>query len=358
MKIPKILVDGHILDGRPQGTTTYLAGLYRSIAEQNLAKITIASFYKDSLKKYNLYHPNINWVKLSSKNKYARLIFLLPYLEYKLKPDYSHYNYIAPIFKFSKRIVTCHDLLFLNFPQYFSAMYRNKNRILFYISLKNSDIISTVSKYSASSISNHFFVPYEKIMIVPNAIINYEVSNDENILNLKNSKYFVYVSRFEPRKNQHSLVTAFNIFCNKYGDEFKLVLVGYPDLKYPDLEKALKESKAGRVTILSDINQKELIWLYKNAIASIYPSHAEGFGIPPIEAIAAGGQSYCANNTALSELKDYVSGTFNQHNINDIVNIFNKAIDEFDEGKNKKLKKQVINKFSWKNSAKTFISYL
>lgn len=363
MKIPKILVDGHILDGRPQGTTTYLAGLYRSIAEQNLAKITIATFYKGSLNKYNLSHPNINWVKLSSKNKYARLIFLLPYLEYKLKPDYTHYNYIAPIFKFSKRIVTCHDLLFLDFPQYFSPVYRNKNRILFNISLKNTDIISTVSKYSATSISNHFHIPFKKIMIAPNAISNYEASNsDENaagiFTKIKNSKYFIYVSRFEPRKNQHSLVKAFNIFCDSRRDDFKLVLIGYPDLKYLELEKALDKSKEGRIIIFSDINQSELIWLYKNAIASIYPSYAEGFGIPPIEAIAAGGKSYCANNTALSELTDFVNGTFDPLNINEIVNILNKAVDDSNFCDNKILKNKVINNFNWKNSAKKFISSL
>ena len=115
MKIPKILVDGHILDGQPQGTTTYLSGLYKAIAELNLAEIFIACCNKESIDKHNLSHKNIRWVKLSTKNKFKRLLFSMPYLEYKLKPDFTHYNYITPILKFSKRIVTCHDLLFLEY---------------------------------------------------------------------------------------------------------------------------------------------------------------------------------------------------------------------------------------------------
>ena len=359
MKIPKILVDGHILDGRPQGTTTYIAGLYKAIAELNLAKITIATFNESSLEKYNLLHPNISWVKLSSKNKYMRLIYSLPYLEYTLKPDLTHYNYIAPVLKFSKRLITCHDLLFLDFPEYFSFGYRTQKKILFYISTKTSNIVSTVSEYSAFSISKHFSIPIEQITITPNAIKSYEQVENESVdMRLSNNKYFVYVSRFEPRKNQHLLVRAFNRFCDTYGDEYKLVLVGYPDLSYPGLENELANSKKERVIILSDIDSTELMWLYKNAVASIYPSHAEGFGIPPIEAIAAGGRSYCSNNTALHELTQYVNGTFDSTNIDEIENTFHRAISEVYKDINPRLRREVLDKFNWEKSAKIFMSYL
>ena len=295
MKIPKILVDGHILDGQPQGTTTYLSGLYKAIAELNLAEIFIACCNKESIDKHNLSHKNIRWVKLSTKNKFKRLLFSMPYLEYKLKPDFTHYNYITPILKFSKRIVTCHDLLFLDFPKYFSFNYRFQRKFLFYISSKTSEIVSTVSNYSASSISKHFSIPLDRILIAPNAID--ESKKIENIkLNedLLSSKFFVYVSRFEPRKNQHLLIKAFNKFCKNNDKEYKLILVGYPDLNYPELKKELINAKTDQVYILTDTSRDELNWLYKNSVASIYPSHGEGFGIPPIEAIAAGGKSYCS----------------------------------------------------------------
>lgn len=359
MNLPKIFVDGHILDGKPQGTTTYLTGLYKAIAEENLAKVLIATYKKSSLDKYNLTHPNISWVKLSTQNKYIRLLFNLPYLELKNKPDYSHYNYITPILKFSKRIVTCHDLLFLDFPEYFPYRYRIKNKILFYISIKLSNIVSTVSKYSAKSISNHFLIPYEKIMIAPNAISkNEEALSIKSVANLTKSAFFVYVSRFEPRKNQHSLIRAFNKFCDNTNNDFKLVLVGYSALHYLDLEKAIAESKKDRIMILSNIKQEELMWLYKNAIASIYPSHAEGFGIPPIEAIAAGGRSYCANNTSLIELKDYIDGTFDQLSDDELIETFYQASSNINSNINKNLQKKVVEKFSWKNSAHKFMTYL
>ena len=356
MKIPKILVDGHVLDGRPQGTTTYIAGLYKAIAENNLAKVTIASFNKESLEKYNLTHPNIKWVKLPTKNKYFRLLFSLPYLEYRIRPDFSHYNYVGPIIKFSKRIITCHDLLFLDFPEYFSRTYRVKNKILFYISALNADIISTVSKYSANAISKHFLIPFNEIMIAPNAINTEECSHDDQ--NFKYKNYFVYVSRFEPRKNQHSLIQAFNQFCDKHNEEFKLILVGYNDLPYTSLEKELVKSKNNRIKILSDLKKTDLIKLYKNSIASIYPSNAEGFGIPPIEAIAAGGVSYCSNNTALSEISDYVNGTFDSNNVDEIEQTLHKAIDMANSDTQYNLRNKVLENFNWKKTAEIFMSYL
>jgi len=359
MKIPKILVDGHILDGQPQGTTTYLSGLYKAIAELNLAEVYIACCYKESIDKHNLSHKNIRWIKLSTKNKFKRLLFSLPYLEYKLKPDFTHYNYIAPILKFSKRIVTCHDLLFLDFPKYFSFKYRFQRKLLFYISSKTSEIVSTVSNYSASSISKHFSVPLDRILIAPNAID--EGKNLEEIKINKEiypSKFFIYVSRFEPRKNQHLLIKAFKKFCENNDKDYKLILVGYPDLDYPELTRELINSETNRVLVLSNISRNELNWLYKNSVASIYPSHGEGFGIPPIEAIAAGGRSYCSNNSALTELAEYVNGTFDSYNIEDIEKTLKEATKEIDSDYQANLREAVINTFSWKKTAKKFVSSL
>ena len=359
MNIPKILVDGHILDGKPQGTTTYLSGLYKAIAEHNLAEILIACKNKKSIEKHNLSHKNIKWIQLSSSNKYKRLLYLMPYLEFKLKPDFTHYNYIAPLLKFSKRIVTCHDLVFLEYPKYFSLFYRLQRKILFYITSMTSDIISTVSNYSAISISKNFSIPLSKISIAPNAIVAKEINEkiDRNYKFSKN-KFFIYVSRFEPRKNQHLLIKAFKNFCRKNGDEYKLILVGYPDLYYPELEKQLSKLENKNVIVLSNVSSNELNWLYKNSIASIYPSLCEGFGIPPIEAIAAGGKSYCSNNTALIELKDYVNGTFDSSNIVEIESALEEATKENNEDLQKNLRTAVINKFSWEKTAKKFIASL
>lgn len=359
MKALKILVDGHILDGRPQGTTTYLSGLYRAIAELDVAEVIIACSDRKSIDKHNLSHKNIKWVKLPTNNRFKRLLFAMPFLEYKLKPDFTHYNYIAPILKFSKRIVTCHDLLFLEFPKYFSLRYRLQRKLLFYVSSKTSDIVSTVSNYSASSISKYFSIPIHKISIAPNAIVeskNFEEIKKNKQISIK--KFFLYVSRFEPRKNQHLLIKAFKKFCESNDGDYKLILVGYPDINYPELTKELVNLDGDRVLILSDITSDELNWLYKNSVASIYPSHGEGFGIPPIEAIAAGGKSYCSNNTALMELSNYVNGTFDSTNVEDIIKTLNEATRKVDLEHQTYLREAVIYKFTWEKTAKKFMSSL
>ena len=80
----------------------------------------------------------------------------------------------------------------------------------------------------------------------------------------------------------------------------------------------------------------------QNSVASIYPSHGEGFGIPPIEAIAAGGKSYCSNNTALLELAEYVNGTFDSYNVEDIEKTFKEATKEIDLDHQANLRETVI----------------
>ena len=134
--------------------------------------------------------------------------------------------------------------------------------------------------------------------------------------------------------------------------------MGYPDINYPDLTKELVNLDCDRVLVLSDITRDELNWLYKNSVASIYPSHGEGFGIPPIEAIAAGGKSYCSNNTALMELSNYVNGTFDSTNVEDITKTLNEATREVDLEHQTYLREAVIYKFTWEKAAKKFISSL
>ncbi len=354
---PTIMVDGHVLDGSPQGSGAYLAGLYGELSREGLARVMMCCHDKDSLARWFPDAPGIDWQPLHSTGRFKRLAVELPQLQAKLKPDFAHFNYICPLRKTGPWINVIHDLLFLDHPQYFPLSYRLKNATLFRISAMRSEKVITSSHYSRDAIHRHFGIPLERVHVVPAAPDAFVDAADAAVPDLTPGRFAVYVSRFEPRKNQHALVQAFRDLLDELDPDQSLVLVGSPALEYPELEEALALA-GNRVCHLSNISHAQLTWLYRNACASIYPSHAEGFGMPIIEAVAAGGISYCADNTAMSELVPHVHGSFEADDPEQIRAAVRRAFGGNRQGSDDKVRERMLDTFSWKASAHALIEAL
>lgn len=357
MAKPTIMVDGHVLDGERQGSAAYLAGLYGELSREGLARVVICCHNEDSLARWFPDAPSIDWQPLYSVGRFERLAIELPKLQAKLKPDFAHFNYICPLRKTGPWINVIHDVLFLDHPEYFPSIYRLRNAILYRISAMRSDKVFTSSHYSREAIHRHFGIPLERVHVVPAAPDAFVDARSSAVPGLKKGHFVVYVSRFEPRKNQHALVRAFHEIVGELDRDQVLVLVGVPTLGYPELDEAL--ALAGdRVRRLSDISHEQLTWLYRNACASIYPSHAEGFGMPIIEAVAAGGISYCADNTAMSELVPHVHGSFDSNDPDKIKATVRRAFEGGCAGPDEKVREKMLDTFSWKASAYSLIAAL
>jgi glycosyltransferase involved in cell wall biosynthesis len=346
LKRLRILVDGHVLDGKHQGTSSYIAGLYSALAKKNQCDIYVATEKQSSIHKYFGDTANINWVPLSSTGKFQRLSTEFDRIVKRINPDYSHFQYITPLIKRGKWINTIHDILFLDFPEEFPLSYRIKNHVLFRFSALRSDILTTVSDYSKERLIHHFNLSKDKVIVTPNAVDDICNVKESPIDSLVGQSFFVYVSRLEPRKNQHLLIDAF--LQAKLPLNTKLILVGAPAIQYPALNGRLTDNAiSNRIIHLQGIAQSELVWLYKNAKAAIYPSKCEGFGIPPLEASVLGTKSFCAKNTALAELEPYVDGVFNAENIEEMIQIFENDLTTCDET----IKMKVKEMYRWDKSA-------
>ena len=357
MTRPTILVDGHVFDGKPQGSAAYLAGLYAEVARSDLAHVMVACHQKASLGRWFPEDAKVEWVPLVAQGKYQRLAMEMSHIQARLAPDYAHFHYICPLRKTGKWIDTIHDVLFLDYPQHFPLSYRLKNKLLFQISALRSDVILTTSHYSRDAIHRHFGIDLARIHVTPAAPDSFFEADDVAIDAVRPGQFLVYVSRFEPRKNQHALVEAFHDLQSELPDDFRLVLVGYPALPYPALDAAL--ARAGsRVTVLSNLGHAELTWLYRHAAASIYPSLAEGFGMPVIEAVAAGGISYCANNSAMAELVPYVHGSFDSSDAAQLRDIVRRAAVGRDEALRSAIQARTMSAFSWAASASALLEAL
>jgi glycosyltransferase involved in cell wall biosynthesis len=310
----RILVDCHVFDGKFQGTRTYLEGLYEQMIKHDDIDFYFAAHEVEKLKGVFGSKSNVHYVALKHQGSIGRLMFDFPQIIKEYHIDYAHFQYISPFRKCCKEIVTIHDLLFLDFPQYFSTLYKQKNTFFFKRSAKRADILLTVSEYSRERISKLFKVPEEQIGITPNAVLpilpNITIPDVKKKYDL--DKYVLTVSRIEPRKNHLMLLEAF-VELGLCERGYKLVMIGTPDLKYTEFQEyynGLSEEVKSHILIQS-VPFPDLVGLYKNASLFVFPSYAEGFGIPPLEAVEYGCPVLTSNATAMAEFDFPKKMTFN-----------------------------------------------
>lgn len=331
----KLLIDCHVFDEGFQGTTTYIRGLYKAMITNQDFDYYFAAYDTDHLKKIFGERSNITYLKYRSKNKFYRLSIDLPYLIKKHNIHFSHYQYITPFIKNSKQIVTIHDILYVDFPQYFPWIYRFIKGHLFKRSAKIADILLTVSQYSKKRLEKHFKVT--NVDITPNAVESvFFDSYDKKAIKKELKKkyglenYFIYISRIEPRKNHHTLLKTYIDYG--YYKKFQLVFVGNVSIENHELMRlyeSLEESIKNKIFFLKQPDYNTFLSLVRGADLSIYPSFAEGFGIPPLETIAAKIPTVCANNTALADFSFLEKFTFNPYTQEDMHLVIQNALTDY-----------------------------
>ena len=242
------------------------------------------------------------------------------------------------------KIMTIHDLSFLENPKWFSKAYFYYYKLMTPLAVRTSKRIITVSNFSKSEIKKFYnFVPSEKISVIYNAI-------SDNFFNQAKTRdkqtYFLAVSSMDPRKNFTRLIHAF-----EYIKEQKLLIAGGKNRVYGNLDNNTNNKN---IKFLGRVSDEELVNLYKSAEAFIYPSLYEGFGIPPLEAMALGCPVLASDIPVLHEVCNDAAIYFNpldERDIQDtIISFHNKRESEktilIEKGYNN------LKRFSWIESAK------
>ena len=362
-----LLIDAHVFDDIHQGTRTYIKGLYGEL----IILMPNTSFFFAAYDIRNLQselgnHPNVKFIQLKQR-KVLRLLLEIPLIIWKHKIDYAHFQYISPPVRNCKHIVTTHDILFKDFKRLFPLKYRVLKDLLFRISAIRADILLTVSEYSKERISEHYKIPIQRIEVTLNGVSKQFLTTDFNFdfdgirSKYKIGKYILYVSRIEPRKNHLLLLMAFQEL-RLWEKGYKLIFIGKKDFLYQELEEFIDQwpnEFRENVLWLENVKINELRAFYENAALFIYPSLAEGFGIPPIEAVSVGTATLCSNTTAMSAFTFLDDDLFDPHSIDELKSkILFRLLNPYDSAKVAGLKRLVTEKYSWNKSAKKFISFV
>lgn len=356
----RLLIDAHVLDGKYQGTRTYIEGIYLNMIKHSDIDFYFAACNVDNLKKTFGKADNIHYIKLNTQNSLLRLAYEYMRIIKDYHIDYAHFQYISPLVKCCKEIVTIHDLLFLDYPEYFPTSYRIKNHYLFKRSAKRADLLLSVSPFSQNEIVKHFNIPKKRIFITPNGVM----LPDENttLPDVKKKfgldKFIMTVSRIEPRKNHQMLLRAY-VELKLYEEGIKLLFVGVKDLKNEKFNKyydSLSQEIKDNILIVS-ASYLELIALYKTASLFVFPSLAEGFGIPPIEAASLGCTTLCSNKTAMADFDFFEDKMFNPHDIEELKSKIVYYLNN--DNKNIEKEKEIIKQlYDWKNIADSLYSHI
>ena len=361
----RLLVDCHCFDEKTtEGINTYIKGIYTE-APKLAPNIDFYFAARDVENIRNIFGKgkNIHYIQLSDCNKFYRLLLEFPRIIKKYNIDWAHYQYTAPLWKNCKTIVTLHDILFKDFPQYFPWQYRLIKGLTFKKSATDTDILCTVSNYSRDRIAYHFNITNDKIIVTPNAVSEeFKYIDGENAKKFVKNKginnYILYVSRREPRKNQTAVLKAWKRLVDKNGFSHDLVFIGRPTIPlmdFNDVYNNLSITEKEHVHIIDNAPFSELKMWYKAASLFIYPALAEGFGIPPIEAAMAGVPVVCNNATAMGDF------TFFGDNLVDITD--EEKLDSSIENAlatpfKPEIQDLILSRYNWQNSAQTLLSAL
>ncbi|MGE3276300.1 MAG: glycosyltransferase family 4 protein [Vicinamibacterales bacterium] len=220
-------------------------------------------------------------------------------------------HYVLPPATRCRSVVTIHDCIHLMFPQYLP--FRSAHlyaRASMWAATRQADRVLTVSEASKRDILRFFDVAPEKISVIHNAIDpRFLEPPDEERMDRIRQRYqldhpfVLYVGNIKPHKNVDRLIEAFSRARATGPDDLRLVIIGDELSKYPALRQAVHRHRLGKhVRFLGFQPFETLAAFYRLARVFVFPSLYEGFGLPPLEAMASGTPVVTSNVSSLPEI--------------------------------------------------------
>jgi glycosyltransferase involved in cell wall biosynthesis len=370
-KRTRIFVDGHVFDQEFQGTQTFLRELYRRLMV-NHPELDIYFGARD-VENIRTIFPNLPLTNILpyQKRRFSilRYIIDIPACIKQYRFDFAHFQYLVPrLVPGCKYIVTVHDVLFNEYKKEFSFLYRYSRKFLFGRSLRRAHVKTTVSDYSRMQICKHYHIPASEVNVIPNGA---DIFPEDN-LSRKEAKeevkrrwglsdFILFTSRIEPRKN-HLLLLKKYLKLRLQQKGIGLVFVGKRSVHVNALDQLMESmagSQQGLFRWLPQAEPDELTALYRACRLFVYPSRAEGFGIPPLEAAVCQVPVLCSNATAMRDFSFFEPYTFDPDDEEDFEQklafmVNSPPTDQFTE----EVATLVRRQYNWEKSSEIFYQLL
>jgi glycosyltransferase involved in cell wall biosynthesis len=344
------------------GIGTYIRNLLRHLARIDRENEYVLLCRPADLQSIQQLGENFRGVRETSPNYSIREQVHIPFVLMRERPDVYHApHYVLPPAVPCRSVVTIHDTIHLMFPQYLPnrGAYAYA-RSLMWAAAKRSDRILTVSESSKRDIIHYFNVDPDKIVVVYNGLderFSTEPSAEEmarvRVRFQLDHNFVLYVGNIKPHKNLVRLIEAFDGLRHDGFDELKLLIIGDEISKWPALRRAVHQHKLHKhVRFLGFQSDETLAVLYRLAAVFVFPSLYEGFGLPPLEAMASGTPVVTSNVSSLPEVAGDAAVLVDPYDAIDIKEGIKRVLSDpvlREEMKRKGL--QRAREFSWERSA-------
>jgi glycosyltransferase involved in cell wall biosynthesis len=360
----KIVVDGAVFQGAGTGIPKGTRCLYENATKLTRSLNVTVVHHRPLTCSFS---PRIKSVQIGAKlpDRFWRALTLPAYLA-RTKPEFVHFVHLpwkgrvrVPRLTFgTKVIVSLHDVLPLIIPNYFAS---GKDELAYRKRVQNdldrSDLVLTVSKFSKKQILRNFNVDARLV------VIYYAPTVQENSGYLTSPSqsyhdYFLYVGGYDKRKGIEDMLKIFIELHEHEKLQSKLLLAGSARHYSQELKNLLHEGqRKNAVAELGYVPDSVLANLYANAKALIYPSKFEGFGLPPLEAMAFGCPVITTKCTSIPEICGdavyYVDPENAEAFRSSLI-----AVENSLELRNRLARKglEQAKKFTWDNAATTFLN--
>ena len=220
-------------------------------------------------------------------------------------------HYVLPPLVHCRSVVTIHDCIHLMFPQYLpNKVALSYARTSMALAASRATRVLTVSETSKNDIMRFFGTDPAKIDVIYNAYDERfgAEPNEDDVVRVReryqlHDEFVLYAGNVKPHKNLDRLIDAFQLVRSRGLDHLKLVMIGDDISKYASLRRAVHRYQLHNyVRFLGYLPEETLAVMYRLARVFVFPSLYEGFGLPPLEAMASGTPVVTSNVSSLPEV--------------------------------------------------------
>ncbi len=275
------------------------------------------------------------------------------------------FNYDIPPGVEGRAVTFIYDMVYKAFPETISKETMEMLNYNLAVTCRRADRIITISEFSKSEIIKYLQVPEDKISIIPCGVdlsIYHPNYTPEEVEKVKkkygiDSDYILYMGTLEPRKNIERLIEAYKLLQKEAGTLPKLILAGKKGWMYEKIFNKVEEYRLKEKVIFTDyVESRDVPILMKGALMFVFPSIYEGFGIPPLEAMACGTPVVVSNTASLPEVVGEAGYYVDPYSKEEMKNAMQVIIG--DKTLQKEMSKNGLYRarsFTWKSSAETLL---